>query len=159
MGYINKKLNNSKDRRKTLNEINNKSTLTSPRNIIHKDSIITNIQEICNIANNYYINSIKKLRDNIPQTNVTPIDIIKKIYPRSQATLEIPIPTVQKITEIIKKAKSKNSVGHDNISMKMIKKTTKIMAPLITHKKKKKKKKEPPPKHKKKKKKKKKKKS
>merc|ERR1712243_427621 len=131
--YINKKLNNSEDRWKTLNEINNKSTFTSPRNIIHKDSIITNIQEICNIANDYYISSIKKLRDNIPQTNVTPIDILKKIYQRSQATLEIPIPTVQKITEIIKKAKSKNSVGHDNISMKMIKKTTKIMAPLITH--------------------------
>merc|ERR1712243_510272 len=131
--YINKKLDNSKDRWKTLNEINNKSTFTSPRSIIHKDSIITNIQEICNIANDYYISSFKKLRDNIPQTNVTPIDILKKIYQQSQATLEIPIPTVQKITEIIKKAKSKNSVGHDNISMKMIKKTTKIMAPIITH--------------------------
>merc|ERR1711955_165120 len=92
---INKKLDNSKDRWKTLNEINNKSTFTSPRSIIHKDSIITNIQEICNIANDYYINSIKKLRDNLPQTNVTPIDILKRIYPRSQATLEIPIPTIQ----------------------------------------------------------------
>merc|ERR1712240_891276 len=131
--YINKKLDNSEDRWKTLNEINNKSTFTSPRSIIYKDSIITNIQEICNIANNYYISSIKKLRDNIPLTSVTPIDIIKRIYPRSQATLEIPIPTIQQITQIIKKAKSKNSVGHDNISMKMIKKTTKVMAPLITH--------------------------
>merc|ERR1712240_202393 len=131
--YINKKLTNSEDRWKTLNEINNKSTFTSPRNIIHNDSIITNIQEICNIANDYYINSIKKLRDKIPQTNVTPIDILKKIYKRSQTTLEIPIPTIQQITQIIKKAKSTNSVGHDNISMKMIKKTTKTMAPLITH--------------------------
>merc|ERR1712240_269665 len=131
--YINKKLDNSEDRWKTLNKINNKSTFTSPRSIIHKDSIITNIQEICNIANDYYISSIKKLRDNIPQTNVTPIEILKKIYKQSQATLEIPIPTIQQITEIIKKAKSKNSVGHDNISMKMIKKTTKVMALLITH--------------------------
>merc|ERR1712243_128683 len=131
--YINKKLNNSEDRWKTLNEINNKSTFTSPRNIIHKDSIITNIQEICNIANDYYISSIKKLRDNIPQTNVTPIDILMKIYKRSQTTLEIPIPTIPQIAQIIKKAKSTNSVGHDNISMKMIKKTTTIMAPLITH--------------------------
>merc|ERR1711889_34457 len=84
-------------------------------------------------ANDYYINSIKKLRDTIPQTNVTPIDILKKIYKRSQTTLEIPIPTIQQITQIIKKAKSKNSVGQDNISMKMIKRTTKVMAPLITH--------------------------
>merc|ERR1712240_159741 len=131
--YINKKLNNSEDRWKTLNEINNKSAFTSPRSIIHNDAIITNIQEICNIANDYYINSIKTLREKIPQTNVTPIDILKKIYKRSQTTLEIPIPTIQQITQIIEKAKSTNSVGHDNIYMKMIKKTTKTMAPLITH--------------------------
>merc|ERR1712240_73174 len=130
---INKKLNSSEDRWKTLNEINNKSTFTSPRSIIHNDAIITNIQEICNIANEYYINSIKTLREKIPQTNVTPIDILKKIYKRSQTMLEIPIPTIQQITQIIEKAKSTNSVGYDNISMKMIKKTTKVMAPLITH--------------------------
>merc|ERR1712240_335583 len=131
--YITKKLNNSENRWKTLNDINNKPTFTSPRSIIHKDAITTNIQEICNIANNYYINSIKTLRETIPQTTVTPIDILKKIYKRSQTTLEIPIPTIQQIAQIIKKAKSTNSVGHDDISMKMIKKTTKTMAPLITH--------------------------
>ena len=131
--YIKKKLDNSEDRWKTLNDINNKNTFTSPRSIIHKETIITNLKEICNLANNYYINSIRKLRENIPKITVTPIDIIKKIYPRSKVTLEIPIPTTKAITDIIKKAKSKNSVGHDNISMKMLKKTTKIMAPLITH--------------------------
>merc|ERR1712240_982285 len=131
--YITNKLNNSENRWKTLNDINNKSTFASPRSIIHKDAITTNIQEICNIANNYYINSIKTLRERIPQTTVTPIDILKKIYKRQQSTLEIPIPTIPQIAQIIKKAKSTNSVGHDNISMKMIKKTTTIMAPLITH--------------------------
>merc|ERR1712240_36348 len=131
--YITKRLNNSENRWKTLNDINNKSTFESPRSIIHKDAITTNIQEICNIANNYYINSIKTLRERIPQTAVTPIDILKKIYKRQQTTLEIPIPTIPQIAQIIKKAKSTNSVGHDNISMKMLKKTTTIMAPLITH--------------------------
>merc|ERR1712240_244139 len=48
--YITKKLNNSENRWKTLNEINNKTTFESPRSIIHKDAITTNIQEICNIA-------------------------------------------------------------------------------------------------------------
>ena len=85
--YIKKKLDSSEDRWKTLNDINNKTTFTSPRSIIYKDSIITNIQEICNMANNYYISSIRKLRENIPKTAVTPIDIIKRIYPRSKITL------------------------------------------------------------------------
>merc|ERR1712240_181131 len=98
--YITNKINNSENRWKTLNDINNKSTFASPRSIIHKDAITTNIQEICNIANNYYINSIKTLREKIPQT------------------------TIPQIAQIIKKAKNTNSVGYDNISTKMIKKTT-----------------------------------
>merc|ERR1712240_744109 len=108
--YIKKKLDNSEDRWKTLNDINNKNTFTSPRSIIHKETIITNLKEICNLANNYYINSIRKLRENIPKITVTPINIIKKIYPRSKVTLKIPIPTTKAITDIIKKAKSKNLV-------------------------------------------------
>merc|ERR1712243_133998 len=129
---INKQVDNQKQEYITK-KLNNKSTFESPRSIIHKDAITTNIQEICNIANNYYINSIKTLRERIPQTAVTPIDILKKIYKRQQTILEIPIPTIPQIARIIKKAKSTNSVGHNNISMKMIKKTTTIMAPLITH--------------------------
>ena len=131
--YINKKLDNSGDRWKTLKELNNTKTFTSPRSIINKEEIITNIKEICNIANNHYINSIRTLREKIPKITTTPIEILKKIYPRVEATLEIPIPTINNITNIIKKSKSKNSVGHDNISMKMLKKTTTIMAPLTTH--------------------------
>ena len=84
--------------------------------------IITNIKDICNIANNHFINSIRKLRDNIPKITTTPVEILKKIYPRVETTLEIPIPTVKDITETIKKSKSKNSVGCDNISMNMLKK-------------------------------------
>merc|ERR1712240_72218 len=130
--YINKKLDKSSHRWKTLKEINNTKSFTSPRSITHKDEITTNIREICNIANNYYIESFRIRRENIPSITTTPIEILKKIYPRVETTLEIPIPTTKDITDIIKKSKSKNSVGHDNISMKMLKKTTKIMAPLIT---------------------------
>ena len=97
--YIKKKLDNSEDRWKTLNEINNIKTFTFPRSIIHKEEIITNIKEICNLANNYYINSIKALRENIPKIAVTPTDILKRIYPRSEVTLEIPIPTTKDITK------------------------------------------------------------
>ena len=57
------------------------------------------------MANNYYINSIRTLRENISKITVTPIDIIKKIYPRSKVTLEIPIPTTKAITDIIKSKK------------------------------------------------------
>merc|ERR1711947_2822 len=118
-------------RGKTLQDINNTKGITTPRNIIHNNKIYNNIQHISEIANNYYIDSIKNIRNNtIP---VSPIDILKNIYPRVNNTFTIPLVNISDIRKIILKSKSKNSVGHDNISMKMLKKTIDIMAPLITH--------------------------
>ena len=88
---------------------------------------------MCEIANNHYIDYIKTLRDNIPYIPVSPIDILKNIYPRVNNTFTIPLSQVSDIGKIILKSKSKNSVGHDYISMKMLKKTVDTMAPLITH--------------------------
>merc|ERR1712240_754057 len=95
--YINKKLDKSSDRWKTLKEINNTKSFRSPRSITNKDKITTNIKEICNIANNFYINSIRKLRENIPKIMTTPVEILKKIYPGVETKLEIPIPTIKDI--------------------------------------------------------------
>merc|ERR1712240_697918 len=75
--YINKKLDKSSDQWKTLIEIINTKSFTSPRSITNKDEITTNIKEICNIDNNFYINSIKKLRENIPKIMTSPVEILK----------------------------------------------------------------------------------
>ena len=126
-------MDNSNDRWTTIKDINNTKGITTSPSIIHNNKIYNNTQQICDNANDYYIDSIQKLRDNIPNVPVSPIDILKNIYPRSQSTFTIPIPQVTNIRKIILKSKSKNSVGHDHISMKMLKKTVDIMAPLITH--------------------------
>ena len=105
----------------------------SPRNIIKNNKIYNNPKHICNIANNFYINTIKKIREEIPDIPVKPIEVLKQIYPRNTNTFSIPIPTVEDIRNIIIKAPNSNSIGHDNISMNMVKKIIYIMAPLVTH--------------------------
>ena len=80
--YINKKLDNSNDRWTTLQDINNTKGITTPRNIIHDNKIHNNIQQICDIAKDYYINVIQKIRDNIATIPLTPIVVLKIIYPR-----------------------------------------------------------------------------
>ena len=126
--YINNKLENSNGRWNTLKEIDNTKDITAPRNIIHKDIIYNNPQKICNIGNNYYIDTIRDFCNKIPSVPVTPIEILKSIYPRAQSNFTIPIPTISDKAQIIKKSKCKHSVGHDNISINMLKKTTNIMA-------------------------------
>merc|ERR1712240_161185 len=120
--YINNKLNNSNDRLNTLQEINNTKGITAPRNIIHTKIIYNNPQKICNITNNYYIDIIREFCNKIPSVPVTPIEILKSIYPRAQTNFTIPIPTISDITQIIEKSKCKHSVGHDNILINMLKK-------------------------------------
>ena len=99
--HISNKLNNSNDRWKTLKELNNTNSITTPRNIIKNNKIYNNPKDICNIANNYYINTIKKLREQIPNIPVKPVEVLKQIYPRNTNTFTIPIPTVDDIQNII----------------------------------------------------------
>ena len=65
---INKKLDNSTDRWKTLQDINNTKGITTPRCIVHNNNIYNNPHQICDIANNYYIDTIQILRDKIPSS-------------------------------------------------------------------------------------------
>ena len=131
--YISNKLDDSNDRWKTIQDLNNKRATTTPRNIINNNKIYKKPQDICNIANDYYINTIQNIRDKIPQIPVQPVELLKNIYPCNKNTFTIQIPTVSDIRNIIINAESSNSTGYNNISMKMLKKTIDMMAPLITH--------------------------
>ena len=131
--YTTDKLDNSNDRWKTVKDLNNTNAITTPRSIIKDNKIFNKPKDICNIANNYYINAIKKRREEIPVIPVKPVEVLKQIYPRNTNTFSIPIPSVEDIHNIIIKAPNSHSTGHDNISMIMIKKTIDIMAPLVTH--------------------------
>merc|ERR1712240_219430 len=131
--YIANKLNSANDRWKALKDLNNKNQITALRNIIKDDKIYNNPKDICNIANNYYIDTIKKLREQIPNIPVKPVDVLKQIYPRNANTFKIPLPSVEDIRNIIIKALNSYSTGHDNISMDILKKIIDIMAPIITH--------------------------
>ena len=67
------------DRWKTIQDLNNTNPTTSPRTILHNNKIHNNPQDTADIANNYYIDTIKQLRHNIPHVPVSPIEILKNI--------------------------------------------------------------------------------
>ena len=67
--YINKRLDDSNDRWSTLQDINNTKGVTTPRNIIHNNKIFNYIQDICNIANDHYIDQGAAVRPFLDQIN------------------------------------------------------------------------------------------
>ena len=84
-------------------KINNSNPPSTPRSIVHNDTIINNPKKIADIANQYYIDAIAILHNDIPKIPVTPIEILKNIYPRNPNEFIIPLPTVKDIRNIVLK--------------------------------------------------------
>ena len=105
-----------------------------PRLITHNNSLITKIKEITNIANEHFINKINNIINKfITNKNVTPIQILEYLIPKTKYTFKQPIPTINDVNNIIKKAKASNSTGNDIITMRVIKKETSMSSLHLIH--------------------------
>ena len=75
-----------------------------------------------------------KIRDNFSLNNeINPINILSSLIKRNDNQIYIKYATNEQILKIISKAKNKNSVGPDIISMKVVKKLSPMIVPHITH--------------------------
>ena len=72
-------------------------------------------------------------RNSQKNPRVTPIQILSKLIPRNDNEINILPATIEQVNGIIKKAKPKNSIGSDIISMRIIKKLSPCIDPHITH--------------------------
>ena len=119
---------------KNFKTITNNNKQVPPRNINHNGKFITSIKDICDIANQFYIDKIKKIRDNFTINNkINPINILSSLIKRNPNQIYIKYATNEQILKIISKAKNKNSVGPDIVSMKVVKKLSPFIVPHITH--------------------------
>ena len=74
----------SKEMWKTFKELSNTSTQVPPRLILHDGKLVTSIKKIVNIANNFFIEKIQKIRNSFPTTNgVTPLEILEFLVPKN----------------------------------------------------------------------------
>ena len=98
-GYYNYRLNVNKgdtgDEFKYQNEVKSKSMWETfkkftnsgkqvpPRVISHNVNMVTSIKKIVNIANEFFIEKIKKIRDSFPVNSIiTPLEILEDLVPK-----------------------------------------------------------------------------
>ena len=103
------------------------------RTLIHNSSKITSIKDISNIANQFFIQKVVKLRKNFVKPIMSAFDILKNILYRNSNQWNHPYITIEQTIQIIMKAKSTNSISPENISMKTIKKIAPSIGPHLTH--------------------------
>ena len=86
--------------------------------------------EIAKKFNNFFINVGSELRAKIPTSSVTPNHFLKGHYSNSMFLLPT---TTEEVTDINHNLKNSTSVGHDNISIKLIKSCAAALAPVLAH--------------------------
>merc|ERR1712240_451284 len=104
-----------------------------PRLILHDGNLVTSIRKIVNIANNFFIDKIRKIRESFPiNNNVTPLEILQNLVPKINNQFCIKMAKIGDIERIIKKMKPKKSKGNDITNMHIIKKLCPAIIP-YTH--------------------------
>ena len=117
----------------TVKELTNTSTKTPPRHIIHENSVITSLRKIANVANQHFINKIKKIRSKFTSSNLTHIQILEQLINKPKSKFKIPYITVKQTKKLIRNMKSSNSTGNDLFSMKIYKLINSRISPHIAH--------------------------
>ena len=92
---------------KTLTNTNKQ---VPPRVILHTGNLVTSVKKIVNIANEFFIEKIRKIRESFPvNINISALEILQKLVPKCKNEFEIKMATIEDIDRIIKKLKPKNS--------------------------------------------------
>ena len=118
----------------TFKNLTNTNKQVPPRVILHNGNLVTSVKKIVNIANEYFVEKISKIRASFPlNLNISALEILQKLVPKCQNQFNLKTATIEDISRIIKKMKPKNSKGNDISNMKIIKKLCPAIIPHITH--------------------------
>ena len=92
----------------TFKKLTNSSKQVPPRVISHKGNMVTSLNKIVNIANTFFIEKIKKIRESFPENySMNSIEILEHLIPKRENRFEIKMATIGDITRIIKKQSPK----------------------------------------------------
>ena len=105
---------------KQLKEITNSNKILTLSSIVHNGERINKPLDIANIANNYYIQKVKNIRENF-KDKLDPLFYMEKLFQRNKKEFKIPLLTIKDTEELIKKAKNLWTLCDHDISMNVIK--------------------------------------
>ena len=67
----------------TFKDLSNTNKQVPPRIILHDGNLVTSIKQIVNIANNFFIEKIRTIRESFPlNNNISPLEILQNLVPK-----------------------------------------------------------------------------
>ena len=131
--YLANKIDNSRSRWKTYREFSGNNSFITPKTIINNGKIERRPEHLANLANIYYINKIKNIREGLAEERRDPMAFTTALIPRNPEEFSVPMVSLTQVRHLIKGLKSSGSTGYDDLSNKTLKKLAGVISPHIMH--------------------------
>ena len=104
-----------------------------PPFIVSQGSVITSPPKMVETMNQFYIQKVRKIRQNIPNNGVDPTELFKKMVAGKNLSNKLSIipPSRHKFSQMLKSMRPTKSYGIDGISMKTIKDYQSYLEPAL----------------------------
>ena len=104
-----------------------------PTQLISEGSSFSKPKDLVKIMNDFFINKVKLLRQNLPRNTGDPLVLTRRLMRKRQCSFQFRSVHPDEIKKIIKNLKNSKSCGTDNIDTYIIKLASEELTPVITH--------------------------
>ena len=111
----------------------NWSSTSSPTKLINEGRFVSSPGRIANIQNEYYINKVHTIRQELPQPRTDPLATLRERLHGNSSTFTFSAVTPDEVEKIISSLKNSKASGIDELDTYIIKLTKKEIIPAVCH--------------------------
>ena len=111
----------------------NWSSVTSPTKLFYNGTIVTSPQKMATIMNDFYIEKVRTIRENLPSSNTNPLARLQKLRENARSVFHLKPVHPDLVCKIISELKNSKATGLDNIDTNIIKIVKNEVTPAVTH--------------------------
>ena len=124
---------NSKSVWKNVKGILNWKSSGSPNQLFYKGALVTKSQDLADAQNEYFVDKITTIRENLPPPTSDPLSKLRAIMQGRQCSFSLSAVHPDEVEKIISGLSNSNSFGLDNIDTYAIKLIKTEILPALTH--------------------------
>ena len=111
----------------------NWSSTSSPTKLSHNGSLITSPAEMAELQNNYYVNKVRTIRNNMPAQKQDPLSILRQRMQDNSVPFSPTSISPEKIEKIISSLKNSKASGVDMVDTYILKLVKPNIVPAVCH--------------------------
>ena len=106
---------------------------SAPTKLFSAGQIITSPSMLANLMNNYFIDKVTTIRQNLPPVNDDPLKTLKKLMNNRRSVFKLKFVHPDQVKKVILSLKNSKSCGLDNIDTYILKLVVDEILPAMTH--------------------------